>query len=131
LNVASASVVRTSPQEHQPHVDPSPSSQVISSSPYSLAIYSSISYSSLSEISEESNSVDNKKKKRKIKKKKNKQGSKLPNTTRHFGQKPVTIIIPGVLMMPRSPKKPISPSTLAGFVRVSILLRIYLVYPRL
>jgi hypothetical protein len=36
-NVASASIVRTSPQEHQPHVDPSPSSPVRSSSPSSLA----------------------------------------------------------------------------------------------
>jgi hypothetical protein len=45
-NAASASVVRTSPQEHQPHVDPSPSSPVRSSSPSSLARSSSVSSSS-------------------------------------------------------------------------------------
>jgi hypothetical protein len=69
-NVVSALVVSTSPQEHQPHVDPSPSSLVISSSPSSLARYSSISSSSPSEISKASNSMDKKKKKRKNMKKK-------------------------------------------------------------
>jgi hypothetical protein len=54
-NAASASVVSTSPQEHQPHVDPSPSSPVRSSSPSSLARSSSVSSSSLSESSEASN----------------------------------------------------------------------------
>jgi hypothetical protein len=131
LNAASASVVSTSPQEHQPHVDPSPSSPVRSSSPSSLARSSSVSSSSLSESSEASNSVDKKKKKRKIKKKKNKQGSKLPTTARHVGKNQLLIIVLGVLMMPRSPKQPVSPSTLAGFVRVAIFLRISLVYPRL
>ena len=58
-NAASFSIVSTSPQEHQPHVDPSPSS---------LARSSSISSSSPSESSKDSNSVDNKNKKRKIKK---------------------------------------------------------------
>jgi hypothetical protein len=41
------------------------------------------------------------------------------------------LIMLGVLMMSRSPKQPVSPSTLAGFVRVAIFLRISLVYPRL
>jgi hypothetical protein len=41
------------------------------------------------------------------------------------------IIVFGVLMIHRSPKQPISPSTLASFVRVAIFLRISLVYPRL
>jgi hypothetical protein len=91
LNAVSASVVSTSPQEHQPHVDPSPSSPVRSSSPSSLARSSSISSSSPSESSKASNSVDKKKKKRKNKKKKNKQGSKLPTTARHVGKKPVTV----------------------------------------
>jgi hypothetical protein len=89
-NAANASVIRTSPQEHQPHVDPSPSSSVISSSPSPLARYSSVSYSSLSESSEASNLVDKKKKKRKIKNKKNKQGSNLPTVSRHVGKPPVT-----------------------------------------
>jgi hypothetical protein len=72
-----------SPQEHQPHVDPSPSSPVQSSS---------LSSSSPSERSEASNQVDKKKKKRKIKKKKNKQGAKLPTTTGHVGSnQPVTV----------------------------------------
>jgi hypothetical protein len=91
LNAASALVLSTSPQEHQPHVDPSPSSLVRSSSPYSLARYSSVSSSSSSESSEASNLVDKKKKKMKIKKKKNKQGYKLPTTARHVGKQPVTI----------------------------------------
>jgi hypothetical protein len=90
-NAVSASVVSTSPQEHQPHVDPSPSSPVGSSSPSSLARSPSVSSSSSSEISEASNSVNKKKKKRKNKKKKNKQGYKLPTTVKHVGKKPVTV----------------------------------------
>jgi hypothetical protein len=91
-NAVSASVVSTSPQEHQPHVDPSPSSPVRSSSPSSsLARSSSVSSSSSSESSEASNSVNKKKKKRKNKKKKNKQGSKLPTTVKHVGKQPVTV----------------------------------------
>jgi hypothetical protein len=73
-NVVSASVTSTSPHEHQPHVDPSPSSPVRSSSPSSLARSPSISSSSSSESSQASNPVNKKKKKRKNKKKKNKQG---------------------------------------------------------
>jgi hypothetical protein len=94
-NAASASVVRTFPQEHQPHVDPSPSSPVRSSSPSSLARSSSLLSSSLSEISEAINPVNNKKKKMKNNKKKNKQGSKLPTTFGHVGKKPVTVDRPG------------------------------------
>jgi hypothetical protein len=90
-NAVSASVVSTSPQEHQPHVDPSPSSPVRSSSPSSLARSSSVPSSSSSESSEASNSVNKKKKKRKNKKKKNKQGSKLPTTVKHVGKQPVTV----------------------------------------
>jgi hypothetical protein len=91
-NAASASVVNTSPQEHQPHVDPSPSSPVRSSSPALLARFSFVSSSSSSECSEASNPMDkNNKKKRNIKKKKNKQGSKLPTTARHVGKKQITV----------------------------------------
>jgi hypothetical protein len=90
-NVVSSSFVSTSPQEQQPHVDPSPSSPVISSSPSSLARSSSISSSSSSESYKASNLVDKKKKKWKNNKKKNKQGSKLPTTIRHVGKKPVTV----------------------------------------
>jgi hypothetical protein len=91
-NAVSASFVSTSPQENQPHVDPSPSSPMIFLLPYSLARSSSISYSSLSESSKASNSVDKKKKKKhKNKKKKNKQGSQLPTTARHVGKDPVTV----------------------------------------
>jgi hypothetical protein len=89
LNVVSDSVVSTSPQEHQTHVDPSPSSPVRSSSPSLLARSSSVSSSSSSESSESSNLVNKKKKKRKNKKKKNKKGSKLPTTVGHVGKKPV------------------------------------------
>jgi hypothetical protein len=78
LNVASDSIVSTPPQEHQPHVEPSPSSLVRYSFP-----------SSPSEIYEASNPVDKKKKKMKIKKKINKQGSKLPTTSRHVGKQPI------------------------------------------
>jgi hypothetical protein len=90
-NAISASVVSTSPQVHQPHVDPSPSSPVRSSSPSSLARSPSVSYSSSSEIYEDSNSVNKKKKKRKNKKKKIKQGSRPPTTVKHVGKQPVTI----------------------------------------
>ena len=90
-NAVSALVVRNYPQEHQPHVDPSPSSPVISPSPSSLARSSSISSSSPSESSKVSNLVDKKKKKRKNKKKKNKQGSKLPTIFEQVGKKQVTI----------------------------------------
>jgi hypothetical protein len=82
-------VLSTSPQENKTHVDPSPSSPVISPSPSSLARSSYISSSLPSEISKASNLVDKKKKKRKIKKNKNQQGFKIPTTARHFGQKPV------------------------------------------
>jgi hypothetical protein len=111
-NATSASIVRNSPQEHQPHVDPSPSSLVRSSSPYPLARSSSISSSSLSESFEDSNSVDKKKKKRKIKKKKNKKGSKLTTTARHVGQQPVTVTHAGsvddakITQTTRNPKYP-------------------------
>jgi hypothetical protein len=90
-NALSASVVSTSPQEHQPHVDPSPSSPVRSSSPSSFARSPSVPSSSSSESSEPSNSVNKKKKKRKNKKKNNKQGSKHPTTVKHVGKQPVTV----------------------------------------
>jgi hypothetical protein len=90
-NVVSDSVKRTSPQEHQPHVDPSPSSPIRSSSPSSLARSPSISSSSSSESYEASNPVNKKKKKRKIKKKKDKQGSKPPTPVKHVGKKLVTV----------------------------------------
>jgi hypothetical protein len=51
LNAVSDSVTSTSPQEHQPHVDPSPSSPVRSSLPSSLARSPSVSSSSSSESS--------------------------------------------------------------------------------
>jgi hypothetical protein len=63
LNEVSSLVVSTSPQEHKPHVDPSRSSPVRSSSPSLLARSSSIASSSPSESSKYSNSVDKKKKK--------------------------------------------------------------------
>jgi hypothetical protein len=111
-NAVSASFVSTSPQEHQPHVDPSPSSPVRSSSPSSLARSSSISSSSSSERSKASNSVDKKKKKWKNKKKKNKQGSKLPTTAEHVGKKPITVNRVGsvddikIIQTTRKPKYP-------------------------
>ena len=90
-NAVSATVTRTPPQEHQPHVDPSPSSPVRSSLPSSLAMLPSISSSSSGESSEASNPMNKKKKKRKNKKKKNKQGSKLPTTVKHVGKQPITV----------------------------------------
>jgi hypothetical protein len=111
-NAVSASVVSTSPQEHQPHVDPSPSSPVRSSSPSSLARSPSVSSSSSSESSEPSNSVNKKKKKRKNKKKKIKQGSKPPTTVKHVGKQPVTVSRAGsvddvkITQTTRKPKYP-------------------------
>jgi hypothetical protein len=90
-NATSVPVVSTSPQENQPHVDPSPSSPVRSSSPSSLARSPSVSSSSSGKSSEASNSVNKKKKKRKNKKKQIKQGSKPPTTVKHVGKQPVTV----------------------------------------
>ena len=84
-NAVSASVTRTSPHEHQPPVDPSPSSLVRSSSPSPLARSPSISSSLSSESFEASNLVNKKNKKRNIKKKKHNQGSKLPTIGIHVG----------------------------------------------
>jgi hypothetical protein len=112
LNVVSASVTRTSPQEHQPHVDPLPSSPVSSSLPSLLARSPFISSSSSSESSEASNPVNKKKKKIKNKKKKIKQGSKLPTTVKHVGKQPVTVICIGsvddvkITQTTRKPKYP-------------------------
>jgi hypothetical protein len=111
-NAVSASVISTSPQEHQPHVDPSPSSPVRFSSPSSLARSPSVSSSSSSESSEPSNSVNKKKKKRKNKKKKIKQGSKPPTTVKHVGKQPVTVTRAGsvddvkIAQTTRKPKYP-------------------------
>jgi hypothetical protein len=90
-NVVSSSVTSTSPQEHQTHVDPSPSSPIRSSSPSSLARSPSISSSSSSESFEASNPVNKKNNKIKIKKKKDKQGSKPPTTVKYVGKQPVTV----------------------------------------
>jgi hypothetical protein len=90
-NEVSALVISTSPQEHQPHVDPSPSSPVRYSSPSSLARSPSISSSSSSESFESSNPVNKKKKKIKIKKKKDKQGSKSPTTVKHVGKQLIIV----------------------------------------
>jgi hypothetical protein len=111
-NAVSASVISISPQEHQPHVDPSPSSPVRSSSPSSFARSPSVPSSSSSESSEPSNSVNKKEKKRKNKKKNNKQGSKLPTTVKHVGKQPVTVNRVGsvddvkITQMTRKPKYP-------------------------
>jgi hypothetical protein len=90
-NAVSVSVTSTSPQEHQPHVDPSPSSPVRSSSPSSLAMSPSVSSSSSGESSKASNPVNKKKKKRNIKKKKDKRGSKPPTIVKHVGKQPITV----------------------------------------
>jgi hypothetical protein len=89
-NVASALVIFTSPQEHQPHIDPSPSSLVRYSLLSPLERSSFVSSSSPSEISEVGYSVDKKKNKRRNKKKKNKKGSKPPTTVGHVVKPPVT-----------------------------------------
>jgi hypothetical protein len=90
-NAVSASVTRTSPQEHQPHIDPSPSSPVRSSLPSSLAMSPSVSSSSSGESSEAGNPVNKKKTKRKIKKKNDKRGSKPPTIVKHVGKQLVTV----------------------------------------
>jgi hypothetical protein len=111
-NAVNASVVSTSPQEHQPHVDPSLSFPIRSSSPSSLAMSPSISSSSSGESFEASNLVNKKKKKRKNKKKKIKQGSKPPSTIKHVGKQPVTVNHAGsvddvkIAQTTRKPKHP-------------------------
>jgi hypothetical protein len=122
---------KNSPQDYQPHVDPSPSSPVRFSSHSSLARSPSIPSSSLGESSEASNPVNKKKKKRKIKKKKYKQGSKPPTTVKHVGKQPDTINRAGSVDDVKIAQTTLSPSTLAGFVRVAIFLRNALVYPKL
>jgi hypothetical protein len=116
-NAVSASVVRTSPHENQPHVDTSPSSPVRSFSPSSpvrsfspssLARSPSISSSSSSESSEDSNLVNKKKKK-------GKQGSKLPTIVKHVGKQPVTVSHVGSVddvMMTQTTRKPKYPCKL-------------------
>jgi hypothetical protein len=105
-------VIRTSSQEHQPHIDPSLSSPVRSSSPSSLVRSPSVSSSSSSESFEASNLMNKKKKKRKIKKKKDKQGSKPPTTIKHVGKQPVTVNCAGsvddvkIAQTPHKPKYP-------------------------
>jgi hypothetical protein len=105
LNAVSTSVTSTSPQEHQPHVDPSPSLPVSSSSPSSLARCPSVLSSSLSEIFEASNPMNKKKKK-------DKQGSKPPTTVKHVGKQPVIITHAGsvddvkITQTTRKPKYP-------------------------
>jgi hypothetical protein len=139
-NAVSASVTRTSPQEHQPHVDPSPSSPVRSSSPSSLARSPSISSSSSSESSEASNPVNKKKKKRKIKKKKDKQGSKPPTTVKHVGKQPVTVNRAGsvddvkITQTTRKPKYPCrlckGSHLLKDFPGLSKVIEVWSTHPR-
>jgi hypothetical protein len=139
-NAVSASVVSTSPQENQPHVDPSPSSPVRSSSPSSLAMSPSVSSSSSGESSEASNSVNKKKKKRKNKKKKNKQGSKLPTTVKHVGKQPVTVNRAGsvddvkITQTTRKPKYPCrlckGSHLLKDFPGLSKVIEVWSTHPR-
>jgi hypothetical protein len=75
-NAPSASYAIPPPEEHQPHVDPFPSSPVGSSSLSSSSPGGSINAS---------NQEDKKKKKRNIKKKKNKKGGNPPATVNHVG----------------------------------------------
>ena len=96
-------------QEHQHHVDLSPSS------PY---VYYSFSPSFPVESCDASNQVDKKKKKRKIKKNINKK----PN----IDQLLLTMI--RVFIFPQ--KHLISLSSLANFARVTIFLRIFMVFPK-
>jgi hypothetical protein len=100
------------PQEHQPHVDPFPSSPIVSSS-----LSSSLPGESLNASNQEAQ----KKKKRKNKKKKNKQGGNQPATDNHVGS---------VDDIDKSTKHIASPNSLAGFVRVTTFLRISLVFQR-
>jgi hypothetical protein len=75
-NSLGASNASPPPQEHQPHVDPFPSSPIVSSS---------LSSSSPGESLDASNQEDKKKKKRKIKKKKDKKGRNQPTIVHHVG----------------------------------------------
>jgi hypothetical protein len=139
-NAVSALVTSTSPQEHQPHVDPSPSSPVRSSLPSSLAMLPSVSSSLSSKSSEASNPVNKKKKKRKIKKKKDKQGSKLPTTAKHIGKQPVTVNHVGsvddvnITQTTRTPKYPCrlckGSHLLKDFLGLSRVIEVWSTHPR-
>jgi hypothetical protein len=139
-NAVSASVISTSPREHQPHVDPSLSSPVRSSSPSSLARSPSVPSSSLSESYEASNSVNKKKKKRKNKKKKIKQGSKPPTTVKHVGKQPVTVNCVGsvddvkITQTTRKPKYPCrickGSHLLKDFPGLSKVIEVWSTHPR-
>jgi hypothetical protein len=75
--------------------------------------------------------VDKKKKKMKIRRRRISKGQNFQPLPDMFNNNQLLLIMMGVLMMPRSPKQPISPCTLVDFVRVSIFLRISLVYLKL
>jgi hypothetical protein len=90
----------------------------------SLARSPSISSSLSSESFEASNPVNE------IRRRKINKGQSFQPLSNMLENNQLLLIVLGVLMMSRSPKQPISPSTLAGFVRVTIFLRIALVYPR-
>jgi hypothetical protein len=132
LNAASASVISTSPQEHQPHVDPSPSSLVRYSSPSSLQDL--ISFHLLHRVKYlklVTRWTRRRRRKGRIRRRKINKGPIFQPLPNMLENNQLLIIILGVLLMPRSPKQPVSPSTLTGFLKVSIFLRIYLLYPRL
>jgi hypothetical protein len=81
FNIPSASYVST-PPTHQPHVEISPSSPIMSPS---------LSPSLPSEISKVGSQVDKKKKKRKEKNNKKQKGTRPPTTLDHVGSKQQTI----------------------------------------
>ena len=93
-----ASDPNPSSREHQPHVNPSPSS---------LDVSSPISTSSPVESCSTSSQVDKKKKKRKIKKKKNKQKPSLNQSL---------LLVQRVLIY--TPQDCVSPNSLVRFARV-------------
>jgi hypothetical protein len=139
-NAVSAPVTSTCPQEHQTHVDPSPSSPVRSSSPSSLAMSPFVSSSSSGESSEASNPVHKKKKIKKIKKKKDKQGSTPPTTIKHIGKQPVTVNCAGsvddvkITQTTRKPKYPCKlckgSHLLKDFPGLSKVIEVWSTHPR-
>jgi hypothetical protein len=75
--------------------------------------------------------MDKKKRKGRIRRRETRKDANFQPMPDMLENHQLPIIVLGVLMISRSPKQLVIPSTLAGFVRVAILLRIALVYPSL
>jgi hypothetical protein len=120
----SALVVSTSPQEHQPHVDPSPSSPINILRLLHLQGLLSFHLLRRVKVMKLVTRWIRRRRKGRLRRRKISKGPNFQPLPNMLENNQLLLIVLGVLMIPRSPKQPVSPSTLAGFVRVAIFLRI-------